>query len=134
MTDQQNFEDESFDLDELKAASVESSFLFLHDGEKVSDPSSLSIKKYDFTNPIVLSDADLSLLKTKSEQFVYYLGNCHIYDDHIEKLREQSLREPLPFPTLDIVKRHDNIEDYEMSDFVLNDYQSHKPIKMDMRK
>ena len=32
------------------------------------------IKKYDFTNPIVLSDADLSKLKTKSEQFVYYLS------------------------------------------------------------
>ena len=74
MADQENFEDESFDLDELKPSSVEGGFVFLHDGQKVSDSSSLSIKKYDFTNPIVLSDADLSLLKTKSEQFVYYLS------------------------------------------------------------
>ena len=41
---------------------------------RVEDPTSLSVKKYDFTNPIVLSDADLSKLKTKSEQFVYYLS------------------------------------------------------------
>ena len=34
----------------------------------------ISVKKYDFTNPIILSDADLSKLKTKSEQFVYYLA------------------------------------------------------------
>ena len=48
--------------------------LFLHDGTKLSDSSALKIKKYDFTNPIVLSESDLSLLKTKSEQFVYYLA------------------------------------------------------------
>ena len=38
------------------------------------DSSGISSKKYDFTNPIVLSDADLSKLKTKSEQFAYYLA------------------------------------------------------------
>ena len=38
MADQENFEDESFDIDELKAASVEGSFVFLHDGDKVTDP------------------------------------------------------------------------------------------------
>jgi len=73
MADQENFDDESFDLDELEASSNDG-LVFLCDGEKVSDISNLNIKKYDFTNPIVLSDADLSLLKTKSEQFVYYLS------------------------------------------------------------
>ena len=88
-----------------------------------------NIASYSFLTHIIAKHCGL-----EAEQFVYYLGNCHIYDDHIEKLREQSLREPLPFPTLEIVNKHDNIEDYQMSDFVLNDYKSHKPIKMDMRK
>ena len=39
----------------------------------------IKVKKYDFTNPIILSDADLSKLKTKSEQFVYYL-EVYIFD------------------------------------------------------
>ncbi len=31
-------------------------------------------KEYDFTNPIVLSDADFGKIRTKAEQFVYYLS------------------------------------------------------------
>ena len=74
MPDSDNFEDESFDVDELSGKSGGGQFIFLHDGTKVSDSSDLKIKSYDFTNPIVLSEADLALLKTKSEQFVYYLS------------------------------------------------------------
>ena len=72
MSGEDSVEDESFDIDEIQSSSNDS--IFLHDGTKVSDPSTLRIKKYDFTNPIVLSDADLTQLKSKCEQFVYYLG------------------------------------------------------------
>ena len=72
MSEEDSVEDESFDIDEIQSSSNDS--IFLHDGTKVSDPSALRIKKYDFTNPIVLSDADLTQLKSKCEQFVYYLG------------------------------------------------------------
>ena len=74
MADTENFEDESFDLDELNESSSGDRCVFLHDGTKLSDASDLKIKKYDFTNPIILSESDLALLKTKSEQFVYYLA------------------------------------------------------------
>ena len=67
MADEPNFSDESFDLSEIQDAGSAGA-VFLHDGTKLSDPSSVKIKKYDFTNPIVLSDSDLSKLKTKSEQ------------------------------------------------------------------
>lgn len=73
MANDPNFSDESFDLSEIEGQGSGGS-LFLHDGTKLSDPSSVKVKKYDFTNPIVLSDADLSKLRTKSEQFVYYLA------------------------------------------------------------
>ncbi|MBT5717025.1 MAG: hypothetical protein HOI70_08935, partial [Opitutae bacterium] len=73
MSTDPNFKDESFDISEIQGAS-DGQPVFNCDGERMSDLSSVSIKKYDFTNPIVLSDADLSKLKTKSEQFVYYLA------------------------------------------------------------
>jgi flagellar motor switch protein FliM len=73
MSTDPNFEDESFDLSELQG-SADAQPVYNFVGEKISDLSSVKIKKYDFTNPIVLSDADLSKLKTKSEQFVYYLS------------------------------------------------------------
>ena len=73
MSTDPNFKDESFDLSEIQGSSTDQP-VFNFDGERITDLSSVSIKKYDFTNPIVLSDADLSKLKTKSEQFVYYLA------------------------------------------------------------
>ena len=73
MSSDPNFKDESFDLSELQG-SADDQPVFNCDGEKITDLSAVKIKKYDFTNPIVLSDADLSKLKTKSEQFVYYLA------------------------------------------------------------
>ena len=72
MPEDTKFEDESFDLSEIEGTSGQP--IFLHDGTKILDSSGISSKKYDFTNPIVLSDADLSKLKTKSDQFAYYLA------------------------------------------------------------
>ena len=72
MSEEEQLKEESFDVDEIQ--STRDGAIFLFDGTKVNDHSSVRIKKYDFTNPIVLSDADLTLLKSRCEQFVYYLG------------------------------------------------------------
>ena len=69
----------------------------------------------------------------KAKEFVYYLGNSHIYDDHINELKEQIKREPFEFPTVDIVKK-DNINDYKLEDIDIIDYKYHPSIKMKMRK
>mgnify|MGYP001200772992 FL=1 len=69
----------------------------------------------------------------KAKEFVYYLGNTHIYDDHINELKEQIVREPLGFPSININKK-DNINDYILEDINIIDYKFHPPIKMKMRK
>ena len=69
-----------------------------------------------------------------AKEFVYYLGNAHIYDDHIDVLKKQVERKPYPLPTINIKNVHENIEDYTIDDIELIDYTSHTPIKMDMRK
>ena len=68
-----------------------------------------------------------------AHEFVYFLGNCHIYDDHIEAMQEQIKRSPLLFPTLDILNVHLDINDYTLNDFVVHDYQSCDPLIMKMR-
>ena len=88
-----------------------------------------NIASYSFLTHIIAKHCDL-----QADQFVYYLGNCHIYDDHIEKLKQQSKRVPHPFPTIDVVNKHEKIEDYDLQDIKLNDYKCHETIKMDMRK
>ena len=64
----------------------------------------------------------------------YYLGNCHIYDDHIESLKTQIIRLPYEFPSISITNSHNRIEDYVASDFVVEDYKSHNTIIMKMRE
>ena len=69
-----------------------------------------------------------------AKEFVYYLGNCHIYDDHINELKEQILRKPYEMPKINIKNKHSNIEDYSINDIELKNYVSHNLIKMEMRK
>jgi len=66
-------------------------------------------------------------------EFVYFLGNAHIYDDHLEQMKVQMNRKPYAFPTLEILKTCENIDDYQVSDFVIHNYQSCEKISMNMR-
>ena len=65
-------------------------------------------------------------------EFIYYLGNTHIYKDHETALRTQITREPFEFPSMTIREKRDNIDDYELGDFQIKDYQHHESIKMNM--
>ena len=65
-------------------------------------------------------------------EFIHYGGNCHIYSEHIDAMKEQITRTPLPFPTLEIVNKRDNINDYVVEDFKIHDYQHLAPIKLKM--
>lgn len=66
-------------------------------------------------------------------EFIHYGGDVHLYDDHIEQATEQMSREPYPFPTLEILQKRDNINDYVIEDFRLHDYKYHSAIKGAMR-
>ena len=41
---------------------------------------------------------------------------------------------PFDFPTLTITNIKDNINDYELNDFIIENYQCQEQIKMKMRK
>lgn len=65
-------------------------------------------------------------------EFIYYLGNTHIYEEHVDSLKEQTKRTPFQFPKLNIKQVRENIDDYELDDFVITDYKYHEKIKMKM--
>jgi thymidylate synthase len=69
-----------------------------------------------------------------ASEFIYYLGNSHIYDDHIAELTKQLNRTPYTFPTLTIKNTYDDINNYTIQDFEVNNYVSHDAIKMKMRQ
>ena len=87
-----------------------------------------NIASYSFLTHLLAKHCDLEV-----GEFVHFIGNAHIYDDHIEPLKIQLENEPYEFPDLEIKKKRENIDDYKFEDFSINNYKFHKPIKMDMR-
>jgi thymidylate synthase len=65
-------------------------------------------------------------------EFVHVLGDAHIYLNHVEQVKEQLSREPLPAPTLWINPEVTDILKFTMEDFRLDGYQSHATIKASM--
>jgi thymidylate synthase len=65
-------------------------------------------------------------------EFVHVLGDAHIYLNHVEQVKEQLAREPLPLPTLWINPDVRDILTFTMEDFRLDGYNCHPPIKAPM--
>ena len=87
-----------------------------------------NIASYSFLTHLLAKHCDL-----EAGEFVHFIGNAHIYDDHIEPLKIQLENEPYEFPDLEIKEKRENIDDYKFEDFEVNNYKFHKVIKMDMR-
>jgi thymidylate synthase len=95
----------------------------------------INIASYSFLTHLLAKHTGL-----EAYEFVYFLGNCHIYEEHIEPLKEILMRDPYEFPTLHInikdteigLQRRDNISDYKVEDFEVVGYKSHEVIKMPM--
>jgi len=65
-------------------------------------------------------------------EFVHVLGDAHIYLNHVEQVKEQLEREPLPAPHLKLNSECKTIDSFGMEDIELIGYTSHPPIRADM--
>ena len=65
-------------------------------------------------------------------EFVHVLGDAHIYLNHVEQVKEQLEREPLPAPQLKLNPECKTIDSFGMEDIELIGYTSHPPIRADM--
>jgi len=89
----------------------------------------INIASYSFLTHIIAKHCDLI-----ADEFIYFLGNAHIYEEHIDILNEQIKREPFPFPKINILQKHENIEDYTIDDIEwIEKYVCHSQLKMIMK-
>lgn len=60
--------------------------------------------------------------------FIWTGGDCHIYTNHVEQVKQQLSRTPRPLPTLELRKAKD-LFSYAFEDVVLVGYDPHPAIK-----
>ncbi len=68
----------------------------------------------------------------KPGEFVHTLGDAHIYLNHLDQVKLQLTRQPLPLPQMKINPEVKGIDDFRFEDFQLVNYQSHPHIKGDI--
>ena len=84
---------------------------------------------------------DKNRRKTKSkniavlspDKITIKIGDAHIYEEHICAVKTQLSRIPVEFPVLKInCNKKDNINNYEIDDFLLENYNPASTIKAKM--
>ena len=87
-----------------------------------------NIASYSFLTHIIAKHCGLI-----ADEFVYFLGNAHIYEEHIEPLKTQITQTPFSFPKMAIKNKYDEIERYTLDDIEwIDEYKHHETIKMKM--
>lgn len=66
------------------------------------------------------------------DDLIITVGDAHIYTNHIDQVKEQLKRKPLPLPQLSLNKDIETITDFEMNDIELLNYECHESIKAQM--
>lgn len=83
-----------------------------------------NIAQYALLTHLVAQQCDLL-----PGDFVWTGGDCHIYLNQVEGVREQLAREPRPLPKLVIKRKPASITEYQFEDFEIVGYDPHPPIK-----
>ncbi len=65
----------------------------------------------------------------KPGEFIHTFGDVHIYENHIEQVKEQLKRVPKPFPTVRFGTKFKTIDEFKPEYVILENYDSHSPIK-----
>ncbi len=69
------------------------------------------------------------ILKVKPGEFVHTFGDAHIYENHIDQVKEQLKRKPKKFPEVKIDKTVKDIDDFKADSVELIGYDPHPGLK-----
>lgn len=82
-----------------------------------------NLASYALLTHMLAQQADLQV-----GDLIWTGGDCHIYHNHVEQVKQQLSRAPYPFPTLELNKASD-LFSYRYQDVSVHNYQHHPGIK-----
>jgi thymidylate synthase len=86
-----------------------------------------NISSYALLTHLIAQVCDL-----KVGELIISTGDTHIYQNHIEQVKEQLTREPLELATLELNSEIKDIDKFTMNDIQLKNYKSFDSIKAPM--
>ena len=90
---------------------------------------------YNATGAIILTHMLAHITGLKTGEFTHFLGDTHVYSNHIEQCKTQMERSTMPFPKLVVNPSNreiNDINDFKYEDFKVVNYYPHPTIKADM--
>ena len=82
-----------------------------------------NIASYSLLTHMVAQQAELDV-----GEFIWTGGDCHIYENHLDQVREQLSRRPYPLPHL-VLHRAPSLFEYAIEDISFPDYVHHPAIR-----
>jgi hypothetical protein len=81
---------------------------------------------FNISSYAVLTYILAKLTGLKPSKIIIVIGDAHIYESHIDTLKEQITKVPYSFPKLELKeKEYKIISDFTIDDFIINDYKYH---------
>ena len=83
-----------------------------------------NIAQYSLLTMVIAQCVDM-----EPYEFIWTGGDCHVYTNHFDQIKEIIAREPYPLPTMKINPEKTDIFSFSIDDFTLENYQHHPAIK-----
>jgi len=124
------------ELDQMALPPCHFCFQILSDGKNVSLLYNIRSQDFPLGGPFnIASYAMLLLLIARTvnmtpNKLVGFLGDVHIYENQIEGIKEQLIRDPYQLPIVELPDEVNNLFDWKRDQFILKNYKHHDKISM----